>query len=142
MNQATEQGDSNTTPPPQKRKSGHKWIFVALLVFLGLTMFSQREAIVTIDCTPEVIASKPDIIMLGAWWCSYCYQAKRYFQKNNIHYCEYDMENTDIGKRLYLEHGGGAIPKLLIGNYQLSGFNERHIKQALDFLKKNPDPDN
>ena len=141
MNQTAEQEDNNTRSPAAKRKSWHKGIFVAILVFFGLIMFSQREAIVTIDCTPEIIASKPDIIMLGAWWCSYCYQAKRYFQHNNIHYCEYDMENTVIGKRLYLEYGGGAIPKLLIGEHQLSGFNQQHIRQALELLKTKPDPD-
>jgi len=76
--------------------------------------------------------------MLGAWWCTYCYQAKRYFQQNNIHYCENDMENTVEGKRLYEENGGGAVPILLIGEYQLSGFSEQQIEAALALLKNNP----
>ncbi len=73
--------------------------------------------------------------MLGAWWCTYCYQAKKYFQKNNIHYCEYDMENTAAGKHLYEERGGGAVPILLIGDYQISGFSEQQIDTALATLK-------
>ena len=98
-------------------------------------IFSRREAVETIDCTPDIIASNPDVIMLGAWWCTYCYQTKRYFQHNNIHYCEYDMENTEIGKQLYEEHGGGAVPILLIGEYKLSGFSEQQIEKALSLLK-------
>ena len=74
--------------------------------------------------------------MLGAWWCTYCYQAKRYFQRNDIHYCEYDMESTTTGKRLYQKHGGGAIPILLIGEYRLNGFSEKQIETALGLLEK------
>ena len=67
--------------------------------------------------------------MLGAWWCTYCYQAKKYFQRNDIQYCEYDMENTATGKRLYQEHGSGAVPILLIGQYQLNGFSEHRSSE-------------
>jgi len=119
-----------------RRKKGG--LIVVILLLLGFILVNRHEPVVTIDCTPEIIASKPDVIMLGAWWCSYCYQAKKYFQRNNIHYCEYDMESTDIGKRLYQEHGGGAVPILLIGDYQLSGFNEQQVESALSLLKKEP----
>jgi len=73
--------------------------------------------------------------MLGAWWCTYCYQAKRYFQKNNISYCEYDVENTAQGKRLYQSNGAGAVPILLVGEYQLNGFSEQQLEAALNTLK-------
>ena len=60
---------------------------------------------------------------------------KKYFQRNNIHYCEYDMENTATGRQLYVEHGSGAVPIMLIGKYQLNGFSERQIETALAVLK-------
>lgn len=110
-------------------------LFFIILLFAALIIFSRHEAINTIKCTPEIIAKKPDVIMLGAWWCSYCYKAKEYFQQNNIQYCEYDMENTATGKRLYQKHGGG-LPVLLIGKYQLNGFNERQLETALSLLEK------
>lgn len=110
-------------------------IFIAL-IFAGFIFLSRHEPVNTIDCTPEIIAKKPDVVMLGAWWCTYCYQAKKYFQKNEIHYCEYDMENTVEGKRLYEKHGGGVVPILLIGKYRLSGYSEQQIEQALALLNK------
>ena len=110
-------------------------LFLIIILFVSLIFFSRHESIVTIDCTPDIIAKNPDIIMLGAWWCSYCYQAKTYFQHNNIHYCEYDMENTTIGKQLYQKHGGG-LPVLLVGKYQLNGFSKRQIESALSLLNK------
>ncbi|VAW50543.1 hypothetical protein MNBD_GAMMA06-86 [hydrothermal vent metagenome] len=123
------------TESNNKKKSNRSGLFVIAIFVIGMIFFSRQEAVNTIDCTPDIIATKPDVIMLGAWWCSYCYKAKKYFQKNKIHYCEYDMENTVKGKRLYEKHGGGAVPIILIGKYQLSGFNEQQIEAALDTLK-------
>ena len=110
-------------------------IFIALIV-VGFIVLNRHEPVNTIDCTPEIIAQKPDVVMLGAWWCTYCYQAKKYFQKNEIHYCEYDMENTTEGKKLYEKHGGGAVPILLIGKHRLSGYSEQQIERALALLDK------
>ena len=117
-----------------KRKRGGLFVIAALII--GMIILSRHELVETIDCNADIIASNPDVIMLGAWWCTYCYQTKRYFQENNIHYCEYDMENTLEGKRLYEKHGAGAVPILLIGKYRLSGFNEQQIEAALDLLNK------
>lgn len=120
-----------TGPSPSKRRGG----LIIILLIIAMIFFSRQPVVDTIDCTPEIMATRPDVVMLGAWWCSYCYKAKEYFQANNIHYCEYDMENTEEGKRLYKQHGGSAIPILLIGEYRLSGFDEYQIEQAL-MLKK------
>jgi len=114
----------------------HKGIYIIIAIIIGMVFLTRHESVNTIDCTPEIIASKPDVIMLGAWWCTYCYQAKKYFQQNKIHYCEYDMENTPRGQQLYQQHGGGAVPILLIGEYQLQGFSEKQIETALNLLEK------
>lgn len=135
MTESAENQASTSTSVKRKRNG----IIIIVMLFIVFVFFTRYETVTTIDCTPEIIASKPDIIMLGAWWCTYCYQAKKYFQKNNIRYCEYDMENTTTGKRLYQEHGGGAVPILLIGEYQLNGFSQRQIQSALAILNNQPD---
>jgi glutaredoxin len=107
-------------------------VYVFLLIALGLIIFNYRGPVTSVDCTPEVIASKPDVIMLGAWWCTYCYQAKRYFQNNNISYCEYDMENDPVGIRLYQDHGGGVVPVFIIGDKLIRGYDPQLINTAID----------
>ena len=55
------------------------------------------------------------------------------------------MENTTIGKQLYQQHGAGAVPILLIGQYQLNGFSEPQVETALSLLnelRSNNIPDN
>ncbi len=125
--------DTDNTQPKRQKKSAIMFIVIAMFAFI---LFNRSTPVETIDCTPEIISQKPDVIMLGAWWCSYCNDAKKYFKKKNIHYCEYDMESTATGKRLYEENGGGGIPLLLIGEYQLQGFNPRQIDAALAELYK------
>ncbi len=127
-------GNTEKNQNRPKRKRGGLFVIAAFMI--GLIFLSRHEPVNTIDCDANIMARKPDVIMLGAWWCTYCYQAKRYFQQNEIDYCEYDMENTTEGKRLYQESGGGAVPVLFIGEYQLSGFSEQQIEAALTLLNK------
>lgn len=140
QNHETEQERADDAAPASAARSGKGrrkgGLFFIILLLAGFIIFSRHEPVTTIDCTPEIIAGKPDIIMLGAWWCSYCYQAKKYFQRKDIDYCEYDMENTETGRRLYQQNGGGAVPILLIGDYRLSGFNEDQVETALALLDK------
>lgn len=132
MNDNTE--NLNHSKKPGAKRGG---LFIMAIFIIAMILLSRHETVRTIDCTADVLASKPDVIMLGAWWCTYCDKAKKYFHQNNIHYCEYDMENTLEGKRLYEKHGGGAIPIMLIGDYQLNGFSKRQIEAAIAASKKN-----
>ncbi len=125
-------------PVKGRRRVGPLVFFILLTGFI--VFLNKHEAVDTIDCTAEVLATNPEIIMLGAWWCTYCYQAKQYFQKNHIHYCEYDMENTETGRRLYEAHGGGAVPLLLIGDYTLRGFDPEAVESALTLSRRSEPP--
>ncbi len=128
----------NSSKKKKTAKSKRGGLFVITIFIVAMIFLSRQESVTTIDCNASILASKPDVIMLGTWWCSYCYKAKKYFQKNNIHYCEYDVENTTEGKRLYEKHGAGAVPIILIGKYQLSGFSKTQIETTLALTKKNP----
>ena len=136
MNEKINSSKNDDIKPAQKRRGMAPLIVFFFFVSFVIFVFSRHEPINTIDCTPEIISSNPDVIMLGTWWCGYFHHAKRYFQNNNIHYCEYDVENTTIGKQLYQKHGAGAVPILLIGEYQLNGFSEQRIETALALTKE------
>lgn len=136
MNNLADQPSSEEKHQHKNKKRRISGLLITLIILSAIILLSRREPVNTIDCTPEIMAQRPDIVMLGAWWCTYCYQAKKYFQRDNIHYCEYDMENTIIGKRLYEENGGGAVPIMLIGEYRLQGFDQQQIEEAISLLNK------
>ena len=118
----------------QKKPRRLNGLVLFALFFLAVFTLTYRPSIETIFCDEITLSPKPDVIMLGAWWCPYCYQARKYLQSNEISYCEYDMERSDEGEKLYREINGQAIPILLIGEYQINGFNEQRIEIALEKL--------
>jgi glutaredoxin len=69
--------------------------------------------------------------MLGAAWCSACKVAIRYFDENDINYCEYDMETNAIGARLYQEVNGRGVLILFIGQHRILGFFEGTVTKTL-----------
>ena len=73
----------------------------------------------------------PDVVMLGASWCPSCITAIQFFAANDINYCEYDMETSAIGARLYKEVNGRGVPILFIGRHQIHGFSEATVTRSL-----------
>jgi len=80
---------------------------------------------------PLNIKDAPDVLMLGASWCPACKAATRFFVKNNINYCEYDMEKNAIGAKLYQEVNGRGVPILFIGEHRIQGFNAATVTRVL-----------
>ena len=69
--------------------------------------------------------------MLSTRWCAYCYQERRYLTDNNISYCEYDIEGSAKGEKLFNDVNGQVIPVLLIDKYTMSGFDEARLENLL-----------
>jgi len=84
-----------------------------------------------IQAGPLNIKDAPDVLMLGAAWCPACKAATRFFVKNNINYCEYDMEKNAIGAKLFQEVNGRGVPILFIGEHRIQGFNAATVTRAL-----------
>ena len=106
--------------------------FLAALYFVN-----YRPDIDAIACTDEVIASNPEVVMLSTRWCPYCAKARSYFDKNKVHYCEYDIERTERGKHMYRDIGGAGVPVLIFANkYKLNGYDERSIERALQLIRE------
>ena len=80
---------------------------------------------------PLNMRDAPDVLMLGAAWCPACKDATRFFVKNNINYCEYDMEKNAIGAKLFQEVNGRGVPILFIGGHRIQGFNAATVTRAL-----------
>ncbi len=127
----TDKPTNNDEQIKSRRINGFVLFALFFLIILAIT---YRPSVETIYCDETTLNPRPDVIILGTWWCPYCSQARKYLQQNEISYCEYDIERTEEGKRLYEEVNGQTIPVLLIGDYQVNGFNEFAIEKALERL--------
>lgn len=105
--------------------------FLLALMVGGLIVVSYKPTIARIHCNDEILANKPEVIMLGTWWCPYCYQARRYLSGRGISYCEYDIERSPEGEKLFNDVKGQVIPVLLIDKYMMSGFDESRLESLL-----------
>ncbi|MBT8438897.1 MAG: hypothetical protein KJO91_04155 [Gammaproteobacteria bacterium] len=123
--------DSKHNKP--RRLSG---LIIILLAFVVLAILNYRPSIERIHCNEEILDSQPEVIMLSTWWCSYCYQARRYLTNNNISYCEYDIERSAEGEKLFNDLNAQAIPVLLVDKYIINGFDEARLESLLSRVRE------
>ncbi len=70
------------------------------------------------------------VIMLGASWCGFCRQARKFFDAHDVRFTEIDVEKTDHVdiQRLYRQNG---VPVIFIGTEQVKGFDEPQLRELL-----------
>ena len=130
---SSEQQSNNTAKPRPRRLNG---IVILVVIVIGLVIVSYKPSIARIHCNDEILKSKPEVIMLSTRWCPYCYQARRYLTDNNISYCEYDIESSAKGEKLFNDVNGQVIPVLLIDKYTMSGFDEARLENLLRITRE------
>lgn len=131
--QENTQPNKNTGKSRPRRLNG---LVIIALIVIGLVIINYKPSIARIHCNDEVLNSKPEVIMLGTWWCPYCYQARRYLTSNNISYCEYDIEQSTEGEKLFNDVDGQVIPVLLIDKYMMNGFDEARLERLLGMARE------
>lgn len=123
----------NTNASKKRRFSG---LIALLVVSAALVFINYRPYIDRVPCTDAILNTQPDVIMLGTWWCPYCYQARRYFTDHDINYCEYDIERSVEGEKLYNKINAKVIPVLLVDQYIVNGFDEARLELLLDRVRQ------
>lgn len=129
----SEQQANNTGKSRPRRLNG---IVILVVIVIGLVIVSYKPSIARIHCNDEILKSKPEVIMLSTRWCPYCYQARRYLTDNNISYCEYDIEGSAKGEKLFNDVNGQVIPVLLIDKYTMRGFDEARLENLLHKIRE------
>ena len=134
-----------TNPDKPQRKHILRFAIFAVIILLIIVQTQYLMSVERTYCEGEVpvpgqqvsqagplnMKDAPDVLMLGAAWCPACKAATRFFVKNNINYCEYDMEKNALGARLYQEVNGRGVPILFIGEHRIHGFNAGTVTKAL-----------
>jgi len=128
--------DDRRSQPQAKRSRKINGLVVLMLTVAALVVLTYRPSIERVYCDEAALEQAPDVIMLGTWWCRYCYQARRYLTDNDIDYCEYDIEKSAQGEKLFKDVNGRGIPVLLIGDAVVRGFDEGKLDQLLSTIRQ------
>jgi len=76
------------------------------------------------------------VVIYSTEWCGSCKKAKRYFRKNKIPFQEYDVENTEKGRRDFAALNGTGIPIIFIGSKRMNGFTASRFEAIYSKSKK------
>lgn len=111
--------DNNRCKTVLTRKGVSAVLVLAALLSFGITTPARAQA-----CREQTV------IMLGASWCSFCRQARKFFDAHDVQFTEIDVEKTDHAdiQRLYRQNG---VPVIFIGKEQVKGFDEQHLRELL-----------
>lgn len=71
-----------------------------------------------------VVPKSKKVVMYATQWCGYCKKARRYFQKKNIAYTEYDVEKNAQAYKAYLALKPSGYPLIFVDGQRMNGFSE------------------
>ncbi len=114
----------------------------AVLIGIGLgvglgakkayTWYNEAPAYVETNTAVHFANTEQKVVIYGTQWCPFCTKAKAFLTDNNIPFVERDIEKD--GQKvsaLFDTIGTPGIPKIVIGNRILTGFNQAVLQQEL-----------
>ena len=94
--------------------------------------YNQVPPYIEMDTREHFANVDNKVVVYTTQWCNFCKQTKEYLTNNNIPFLERDVEAGDTAiDDLYQSIGYPGVPKIVIGNKIINGFNLAMIKQEL-----------
>lgn len=98
----------------------------------GWDWYNQIPDVVETDTKAHFLNTDNQVVIYTTQWCPYCKRTKAYLKEHNISYTERDIEQGDAKiNALFDSIGYPGVPKILIGNKIVNGFNEFVITAEL-----------
>lgn len=106
-------------------------LLIIVGLFIGLSQLSFVQDVMSPPRDFSKLKYEP-VVMYSTSWCGYCAKTRRFFERNNINYVEYDIEKSASAKREYDNLGDGGIPLVLVDRQLVRGYNPSKVVQFLD----------
>jgi glutaredoxin len=84
-----------------------------------------------ISPTGDITDAKGKVVLYTTQRCGYCRKARRFLDREDIPYTEYDVETSKKGKRDYEKLNGRGVPIILVGDQRMNGFDEARMASML-----------
>lgn len=116
---------------------------LVLMICLGLgigyganyawSWYQQEPASFTIDSSAHYQNVDQKVIVYTTQWCPYCKQTKAFLAENSVPFLERDIELGDAHiDQLYASLDSKGIPKVIIGDTVINGYNVKLLRQHLE----------
>lgn len=109
---------------------------VLLILVFGIFLF-RMEFVQNAINPPRDYSHLKEVVpvtLFSTSWCGYCAKTRRFFERNNIDYVEYDIEKSEPARKKYDALGGGGVPVVLVDDRIVRGYNTSLILNHLDDL--------
>lgn len=117
-----------------------KKLIAFIIVFAVYQSWGKIESIFSPSLSKQQLAtaqvnaknSTKKVILYGTTWCGYCKKTREFLAENNIAYTEFDIENSDEGRRCYDAINGSGVPVLEVNSTVIRGYAPEAILAALN----------
>lgn len=110
-----------------------KRIIFVLLAALAVYQFTSTDSPVVVDAvSASAIDAECDAVVFTTATCPYCQKARVLLDKEQVAWCEFDVNESSANHALFKEHGGNGVPLAIIGSTKLHGFNKAKYQSAID----------
>jgi len=106
-------------------------LFFVLAIFAGYQFFNKSPDKIINIVSASSINEECDAVIFTTASCPYCQKARVFLEKQEIAWCEYDINESTHNYTLYKEHGGGGVPLAIIGSTKLRGYNKQKYLSAI-----------
>lgn len=105
-----------------------------VVIILALVVVQKWDAINAYINPPPDYAAMHDagVILYATSWCGYCAKTRRFLDKHDIAYHEYDIEKSREGREQFEKLGGRGVPLLLVNGEVVKGYRPEKILEYLE----------
>lgn len=109
-----------------------KYILIVAVVAIVLNWTAIANFISS--STDYAVTHDGKVILYATSWCGYCEKTRELLKENDIKYHEYDIENSQEGRKQYNQLGVEGVPVLLINGEVVDGYDPSKIMKLTSKL--------
>ena len=112
--------------------------FIKTLLLIGVFLLAIKwnDIYWFVNPPPDYSSASNQVVMYATSWCGYCSKARKFLNKVNVPFTEYDIEKSDEGRKQYQALGGGGVPILVVNGKIIRGYSS---DQIIAYLEEAPD---
>ncbi|RHW76243.1 glutaredoxin domain-containing protein [Colwellia sp. RSH04] len=99
----------------------------------GIEKYNEEPAFIQTNTQAHFENTNNKVVIYTTQWCPYCKKAKKFLTEKNIAFTERDIELGDKTiDDLFASINSPGVPKIVIGNVIINGFNTQLITKNLN----------